>query len=629
MTSKKFINSATLIAAGVGLALGIAATLILGGGNSTVQSEESKSEKPLYWVAPMDPNYRRDKPGKSPMGMDLIPVYEEGEKANDEGPGTINISPDVINNLGVRTGLVERKPLHSEIVTVGYVRYDEDKLIHIHPRLSGWVEKLYVKSAGDPVKKGEPLYALYSPELVNAQEELLLAISRNNTRLIQAAEDRLRALQIPREFINQLKKTKAVQQTITFFAPQGGVVDNLNIREGFYVQPGTTMLSIGALDPIWVEAEIFERQAALVEIDDPVTMTLDYLPGRTWTGRVDYVYPTLDSKTRTVRLRLRFDNPKELLKPNMFAQITVHTGSDEEMLVVPREALIRTGTQDRLVLALGEGSFKSISVKIGRQDQNWVEILEGVDEGEKVVTSAQFLLDSESSKTSDFKRLHHGGDKPKSVWVAAEIQSVMNDHRMVTASHDPIAEWDWPSMTMDFRISPNVDMSALNPGTQLHMEISKLKDGGYEITGIHIMGTKSQTTEVQSAQVNGVVNTVDTINRTANIHRGPIPKWNRPSATMDFYVSDDVDIKQLSPKASIYFEFEIQDGEFVITRLLADEVMPDRGTDHSLDSSSADHSGMDHSQMDHSKMNHAVESIDEVDHTQMDHSSHIRSSDKE
>lgn len=505
MNNSLKVSPMSLATALGGLFAGVILTLIFVGGNNAGVGETASGEKqPLYWVAPMDPNYRRDKPGKSPMGMDLIPVYDDGPTANDAGPGTIRISPDVINNLGVRTARVERKPLHTEIVTVGYVRYDEDKLVHIHPRVAGWIEKLYVKAAGDPVDDGAALYALYSPELVNAQEELVLALNRNNERLLQAAEDRLNALHISRTFIEKLKRTRVIQQNVTFYAPQSGVVDNLNIREGFYVQPGTTLLSIGALDQIWVEAEIFERQASLVKLNDPVTMTLDYLPGKTWTGRVDYVYPTLDSKTRTVRARLRFDNPDQVLKPNMFAQVSIHTDSAEQLLVIPREALIRTGSQDRVVLALGEGSFKSVAVKAGRLDQTRAEILDGLEEGELIVTSAQFLLDSESSKTSDFKRMHHGDDKPGSVWVSGEIQSVMVDHRMVTASHDVIEAWEWPEMTMDFQVNPKVNIDALRPGTQLHMEITRLDNGQYEITGIHIMAPapeSSDTTNENSREI--------------------------------------------------------------------------------------------------------------------------------
>ena len=375
-------------------------------GPTLAQDDKDKDREVLYWVAPMDSNYRRDKPGKSPMGMDLVPVYEEGE--DDAGPGTIRISPDVVNNLGVRTDQVLREAWHSEIRTVGYVSYDEDQLVHIHPRVEGWVETLYVKAAGNPVIAGQPLYALYSPELVNAQEELLLALKRKNQPLITAARARLRALQMSESFIEALTRTGEVKQTVTFRASSSGVVDNLAIREGFYVQPGTTMMSIGTLTEVWVEAEIFERQAGKVKAGMKVTMTLDYLPGRRWDGEVDYVYPTLDPKLRTGRVRLRFDNRDGLLKPNMFAQVVIHTGSETDVLSVPREAVIRTGLQNRVVLALGAGRYKSVAVQLGRVGEQRVEILSGLEPGERVVTSAQFLLDSESSRSSDFKRMSHG-----------------------------------------------------------------------------------------------------------------------------------------------------------------------------------------------------------------------------
>jgi Cu(I)/Ag(I) efflux system membrane fusion protein len=474
--------------------------------------------EPLYWVAPMDPNYQRDEPGKSPMGMDLIPVYASEAGGVDEGIGTIRISPDVVNNLGVRTSPVERRELNAEITTVGYVQYDEDRLIHVHPRVEGWVETLFVKAEGDPIEAGEPLYQLYSPPLVNAQEELLLAIGRGNPRLIEAAEERLKALQIDDKVIDEIKRAGSVQQQITFYSPMSGVVDNLNIREGFYVQPGTTLLSIGSLDQVWVEAEVFERQAALVELGLPVSMTLDYLPGREWQGEVDYIYPSLDNKSRTLRVRLRFDNADGLLKPNMYAQVVIQVALDAPVLAVPRDAVIRTGNQNRLVLALGEGYYKSIAVDLGRVTQEYVEILNGVEEGEAVVTSAQFLLDSESSKTSDFKRLHHGdsdteisaesnvvtndgntnshddnmsdmvGDEDaETVWVEAEIKSVTPETRVLSAEHEPVPQWQWPSMTMNFFVAEEVDFNQLQAGTQLHMQIGMRADGQYEISAVHIM----------------------------------------------------------------------------------------------------------------------------------------------
>jgi len=398
------------------------------GGQSGVAATAAQAQrKPLYWVAPMDPAYRRDAPGKSPMGMDLVAVYEIDETT----AGTVRISPEVINNIGVRIAPVEYQVLPTQIRTVGYVQYDEDRRVHIHPRVEGWIEKLYVKASGDPVAAGQPLYELYSPQLVNAQEELLLALKRDNSTLVAAAEYRLRALQLSADSIARLRRDREVNQTVTFYAPQTGVVDNLNVREGFFVLPGTTLMSVGVLEEVWVEAEVFERQASLVSVGLPVTMSLDYLPSRDWQGRVDYIYPSLDEKNRTLRVRLRFANEDRVLKPNMFAQVVIQADPMARALVVPREAVIRTGRQDRVVLALGGGRFASRVVELGRVGERSVEILEGLAEHDEVVVSAQFLLDSESSKSADLQRMESGDSEtafPSSDSGAAQRHEMGDSH---------------------------------------------------------------------------------------------------------------------------------------------------------------------------------------------------------
>lgn len=436
----------------------------------------------LYWVAPMDPNYRRDKPGMSPMGMPLLAVYAEQKSSVDAGPGTIRISADVINNLGVRTVKVVRKPLQGEIKAVGYIQYDEDKLVHIHPRVEGWIEKLHVKTAGEQVTQGQPLYTLYAPKLVNAQEELLIAINRKNQRLIQAAEDRLKALQLPAEFIQELKKKRQVKQTVTFFSPQSGVVDVLNIREGIFVKPDTMLMSIGMLDDVWVSAEVFESQTSQVQVGQPVTMTLAYLPGKQWQGLVDYVYPTLDPVTRTAKIRLRFSNQTRELKPNMYAQVIIHAQSDKPTLVVPREAVIRTGSMDRLVLALGQGRFKSVQVKLGHFDSRYIEILEGVAENEWVVSSAQFLIDSESSKSSDFRRMNHGEESGSLTGV---INSVNVDRRVVNISHEAIRKWNRPAMTMDFNVDENIELDAVPVDSNIRFNFV-ISNGQFVVTELEV-----------------------------------------------------------------------------------------------------------------------------------------------
>jgi len=210
---------------------------------------------------------------------------------------------------------------------------------------------------------------------------------------------------------------------------------------------------------------------------------------------VDYVYPTLDTQTRTLRVRLRFDNEDGLLKPDMFAQVIIHVGDSEKTLLVPKESIIRTGLANRLVLALGDGRFKSVNIEVGRYDQDSAEILSGLEEGEEVVTSAQFLIDSESSKTSDFKRIHHGEqeqEQPTSVWTTAIINEVMADQRKINATHEKIAAWEWPEMTMDFAVAEEADFSMLEKGRQLNVEITKGEDDTYRVTAIHDPATEDE-----------------------------------------------------------------------------------------------------------------------------------------
>lgn len=403
------LNPLLLLGAGLVLGILLTAGLLSSQHDDDPNAPIGADKKPLYWVAPMDPEFRRDEPGKSPMGMDLVPVYADQEGRG--GVGTVRISPDVVNNLGVRTAAVTIGVFEPLIRTVGHVTFDENQLVHIHPRVEGWIETLQVKAEGDPVDAGEPIFELYSPTLVNAQEELLLALNRNNSDLIDAALARLSALKVPDSTISDVRRHRRVSQTIAIYAPQSGVVESLAVREGMYISPGMNVMTIGPLDHVWVVGELYERQAQLVHAGDAVTLSLDYLPGRTWTGLVDYVYPSLNEQTRTVRVRTQFDNDDGALKPGMFGELSIRAIREEDAtLLIPREALIRTGNQNRVVLALGEGRFKSIEVRPGRIGTTQAEVLEGLTAGDRIVVSAQFLIDSESSRTSDFLRMSRDGE---------------------------------------------------------------------------------------------------------------------------------------------------------------------------------------------------------------------------
>jgi Cu(I)/Ag(I) efflux system membrane fusion protein len=372
------------------------------GGDSMPASGGSDEPDVLYWVAPMDPNFRRDEPGKSPMGMDLVAVYADEVDAK---PGTVKIDPTVVNNLGVRTAAVESGPLPRRVETVGYVGYDEDTLMHVHLRVDGWIENLSVTTTGDAVTEGQVLFELYSPTLVNAQEEFLLALRSQSTTMIKASRERLASLGMTLGEIDDLAEERKVKQRIRKYAMRDGVVAHLGVREGNFVTPASNVMSIAELDRIWVLAEVFERQAGLVVAGQQAEVELDYLPGKRWQGTVDYVYPELDPVKRTLKVRIRFDNEDAVLRPNMFARVTLLGSDTEEVVHIPREALIRGGAADRVVLALGDGRFRSQIVETGVESGDRVAIRGGLAAGDVIVTSGQFLIDSESDIDSALLRM--------------------------------------------------------------------------------------------------------------------------------------------------------------------------------------------------------------------------------
>lgn len=482
------------------------ATFFLAGYLSFGQTASTETEEEngiLYWVAPMDPNYRRDKPGKSPMGMDLIPFHAGGDEAGSD----VIISPVVMQNLGVRTSKAELTRLWRGIDTVGYVNYDESKVSHIHLRTEGWIEKLAVESEGERVKKGDFLFKVYSPKLVNAQEELVTAIASGNKGLINATKERLSALGISGSQIKQLQKDKKVKQRISIFAPQDGVVSNLPVREGMFVKPSQKVMTLGDLSSVWLLAEVFERQTQWVEEGQSAEVSLSYIPGEKWEGAVEYIYPDLNPVTRTLKVRLRFDNPGERLKPNMYANVKIFGGAKEDTIVIPVEGLIRTGREERVIVALGEGKFAARQVTSGIESGNYVEILEGVVEGDDIVISGQFLIDSEASMRASLNRMSEPeivDDQDMSdmqpavtsnlVSASGVIKYVKSDERKLNIQHEPITELGWPAMTMDFVLAENVDISDLTVSDNVMFQLEQ-RDGQYLIISVHKMPSGSSSSE--------------------------------------------------------------------------------------------------------------------------------------
>ncbi|HFQ5289141.1 efflux RND transporter periplasmic adaptor subunit [Vibrio vulnificus] len=551
----------------IGAALGFTANQYFNGHDMSAMAatDNKASHEPLYWVAPMDPNYKRDKPGKSPMGMDLIPVYADDLAGANDKPGTVKIDPSVENNLGVKTAAVELAKLSPRIETVGYIAFDESKLWQTNVRVSGWVEKLYINAVGEQVKKGDVLFTLYSPELVKAQEELLNAKRTGRDGLVKGATERLLSLGVDREQINQVIRRGKASQTIEIKALANGVIASLNIREGGYLSPAQAVISAGPLNEVWVDAEVFERQAHWLTNGSQASMTLDALPGKAWQGEVDYVYPILDPKTRTLRMRLKFANPNGELKPNMFANITLQPVSDSEVLTVPKSSVIRSGGMTRVVLAEGEGKYRSARIETGREADDKVEVLQGLNQGDRIVTSAHFMLDSESSQSADLSRINGVEAAAETAWAKGEITDLMADHGMLTINHQPVPEWNWPGMTMNFNAAQGVDLSALQKGQAIEFEMQKTDDGQYQIIAI-----KADNSVIASeVWLSGDISMLMADFGMVTLSHLPVTEWNWQAGEINFSVGDEINLSGFEEGQKVRFLVAKEGSDYQLKQLEA------------------------------------------------------------
>ncbi|MFW7525804.1 efflux RND transporter periplasmic adaptor subunit [Vibrio ostreicida] len=545
----------------VGGALGYTTYPYLSGSASnTGETIAGDADQPLYWVAPMDPNYQRDKPGKSPMGMDLIPIYAEDMSTSSEPPGTIKIDPSVENNLGVKRQQVTREPLSPRIETVGYVAFDESQLWQTNVRVAGWVEKLNINAAGETIGEGDVLFTLYSPELVKAQEELINAYQTGRASLVKGATERLVALGVDREQIKTITTTGKASQTIDIKAPASGVIASLGIREGGYLSPAQTAISAGPLDHVWVDAEVFERQSQWIQAGSNASMTLDSLPGEQWQGTVDYIYPILDPNTRTLRVRLKFPNPDGKLKPNMFANIALEPVSQDSVLTIPRSAVIRSGGMTRVVLSKGQGKYRSARIETGREAADKIEVLQGLTVADSVVTSAHFMLDSESSQSADLSRINGLQPHVTTVWGTGEITEVMADQSMITINHQPIPEWDWPGMVMNFNLAHNVNIASLSKGQNIQFEIQPTDSGQYQIVDYKI----DEKAIANTLWLDGDISVIMADFGMITIRHQPVPDWGWNSGEMNFSVDDNVDLSPFTQGETVRFLVEKQGTDYLL-----------------------------------------------------------------
>jgi membrane fusion protein, copper/silver efflux system len=401
-------------------------------------------KKIKYWVAPMDPKYISMEPGKSPMGMDLVPVYEEAGEAK-EPASTIRIDPVTEQNMGVRYGRVVRKPLAKSIRTYGNITYDETRLYTINTKFDGWIDKLYVDFEGEHVRRGQPLFTIYSPDLVSAQQDFLLAVQQMHRlpasasaiargdarRLLNASRLRLQYWDLTDQQIDAIAKKGAIQKSVTVYSPAAGVVIKKNAFEGHYVKAGVHQFEIADLSTVWVDVDIYEYELPWVRKEMPAVMELPYIPGKRFDGKVLFVYPYLDVKSRTARLRLAFENPTDELKPGMYATVLLKSALPGETLAIPDEAVIDSGARKIVFVSRGKGKFEPRDVRLGVEGDNYeVQVLKGLTEGEKIVVSGQFMLDSESRLREAVQKMLEPA-KPADTSQAAKADDLdMKDMKM-------------------------------------------------------------------------------------------------------------------------------------------------------------------------------------------------------
>lgn len=451
--------------------------------------DPATGRKVLYWHDPMVPGQKFDKPGKSPfMDMQLVPVYAD-EAADD---GKVSISSRVQQNLGIRTAEVTAATLTSAVEAVGSVAYNERDVALVQARSNGFVERLYVRAPLDPVKKGQPLAEVYVPDWVAAQEEFL-TVKRmqgpGSEGLADAARQRMRLAGMTDSQIRSVESSGKVQARLTISAPISGVVAELAVREGMTIATGAPLFRINGLSTIWVNADIPEAVAAQVLPGNPVEARTPSLPGTALKGKVSAILPEVNATTRTLKARVELANPGQRLVPGMFATVNFTPATRDTVLTVPTEAVIQTGKRSVVMVAQGEGKFIPVDVEIGSEGNGQTEIRKGLEAGQKVVVSGQFLIDSEASLRGTTTRMSEmpasaaaKGPAPAAHRGEGKVESIDKDE--ITLSHGPVQSLKWPAMTMGFKVPASGLPKNLAVGDTVTFEFQETKDGAFEITHI-------------------------------------------------------------------------------------------------------------------------------------------------
>ena len=485
------MSRATLIASGFVIVAAAAAgggywyamSLMASAGGTAAPAQDLTGKKILYWFDPMVPQQHFDKPGKSPfMDMQLVPKYA----ADVGGEGTVTIDPRVLQNLGVRTAAAMTGSVERRIEAIGSVAWNERAVFVVQARSGGFVEKLHARAPLDPIAKGQPLVELLVPDWAAAQEEYLsLQRAAKDTGLAEASRNRLQLLGMSEEQIGLLEKTGRPQTHITFYAPISGVIAELGVREGMTVMSGAMLFRLVDLSSVWVNAEIPEAQGTWLRPGTAVEARVPSVPGQVFRGKVNAILPEVNAATRTLRARVELANPGGRLKPGMFATLVFAQDAGTKALLVPTEAVIRTGERSVVIVAESEGKFRPRDVELGVESGGKSEIRKGLAEGEKVVVSGQFLIDSEASLRATGTRMEGAAPSnaaPKTHHAVGEIVHLGASELLI--KHGAIPSAGMGAMTMPFDAPNGIVPPGFKVGDRIQFGFSMQSDGQLRITNI-------------------------------------------------------------------------------------------------------------------------------------------------
>ena len=508
------------------IAAAVVAALAAGGGywagqkNSSLPHAEGpasmtadagkKERKVLFYRNPMGLPDTSPTPKKDPMGMDYIPVYDGEQDDEPASANQIKISTEKIQKLGVRTEAATLRNLDKVIRAAGRIEPDERRTYAISPKFEGYVERLHVNVTGQPVGKGQPLFEVYSPELVSAQREYAIAAQGVESlkgadgstqdgmrQLADSSLARLRNWDISEEQVKSLAKSGETRRTLTFRSPVNGIVTEKKAVQGMRFMPGEALYQVTDLSSVWAVADVFEQDIAWVKPGAKAKVKINAYPDKSFEGTISYVYPTLKAETRTIPVRIDLPNPNNQLKPGMFAQLELPTAAKGAVVTVPNSAVIDSGTRQIVLVQAREGRFEPRDVKLGARSDERIEVLDGVREGEQVVVAANFLIDAESNlkaAVGSFGHSGHGGaaapEKAAATKVGhqaeGKVEEVDTKAGTVSVTHGPVASLKWPGMTMEFKAANEAILKQLKPGAAIDFEFVERGQGEWVITSVKL-----------------------------------------------------------------------------------------------------------------------------------------------